>query len=194
MDINNFGPFDSDVWGTVSDWIILLVTIITGLLIWFTLKSQMEVQKIQLGLAVIENEVYRRSKLPQFEISASKTLIEVHTDPIRSEFTVEIELSNSDCKTSSLSFSSATSSIINPTPEGVASELLSEISSIKTLPVAANTPIETFETEGCVINGELRFEDMVGNEYSQKFSIVSKLGSLKTGSYMPVFLGSKLFR
>lgn len=48
MTINNLCYFDPNVWGTVSDWAIFIVTATTGLLVWWTLKSQTAVQNYQL--------------------------------------------------------------------------------------------------------------------------------------------------
>ncbi|MDP9076163.1 MAG: hypothetical protein M3O71_01965 [Bacteroidota bacterium] len=42
MDLFKF-PFLSDVWGTVSDWVMIAVTTITAIFLYKTLKSQKEV-------------------------------------------------------------------------------------------------------------------------------------------------------
>jgi len=54
MDINNFGPFRFEVWGNVSDWAMVIVTAITGILILLTFRSQQKLQKL-------ENEIYRKN-------------------------------------------------------------------------------------------------------------------------------------
>ena len=46
--INNFTPFQADVWGTVSDWVMIVVTTVTAFAIWFTFREQKEVTKLQL--------------------------------------------------------------------------------------------------------------------------------------------------
>jgi|GEM_PF-5301439 len=68
--INDFGPFQSDVWGTVSDWIIVLVTACTGLFIYLTLRSQTKVQSLQQELLKIEKFRYRKQFEPEFIITS----------------------------------------------------------------------------------------------------------------------------
>ena len=46
--------FPVEIWGTVSDWIMILVTAGTAYLLWRTLKSQQEVQSAQNRLLEIE--------------------------------------------------------------------------------------------------------------------------------------------
>ena len=53
MDIFQF-PFHADVWGTVSDWVMVTVTAITAYFLYNTLKSQKEVQHVQNTLLRIE--------------------------------------------------------------------------------------------------------------------------------------------
>ena len=66
MNVNDFGPFNFDVWGTVSEWVYVFVTAITGYLIWRTLRSQQKVQKLQQTLAEIESHRFRESNKPKF--------------------------------------------------------------------------------------------------------------------------------
>lgn len=39
--------FDPEIWGTVSDWVMILVTVATGLLLYLTLTAQLRVTKIE---------------------------------------------------------------------------------------------------------------------------------------------------
>ncbi|SFH51528.1 hypothetical protein [Pedobacter insulae] len=61
MEINNFGPFDSDIWGTVADWVIACVTLGTGIFLVLTFKEQ---QKTNLFTRV----QMKRQILPKFII------------------------------------------------------------------------------------------------------------------------------
>lgn len=54
LSLNSFGPFQSDVWGTVSDWVMILVTIVTAYFLYKTLQSQKDVQGTQNKLLQIE--------------------------------------------------------------------------------------------------------------------------------------------
>lgn len=59
FELNNFSPFQSEVWGNVSDWLILFATAVTGLLIWRTLNSQLKIQEF-------EKIRLKRELLPKF--------------------------------------------------------------------------------------------------------------------------------
>ncbi len=39
--------FDPEIWGTVSDWVMILVTSITGVLLYLTLTAQSKITKIE---------------------------------------------------------------------------------------------------------------------------------------------------
>ncbi|MXV52460.1 hypothetical protein GS399_15905 [Pedobacter sp. HMF7647] len=47
-DINHFGPFSSDVWGTVGDWSIVTATVVTGIIIFKTLRLQYKSDQLQI--------------------------------------------------------------------------------------------------------------------------------------------------
>ena len=79
MDINKFGPFQAEVWGTVSDWFIVVITIITGIFIWRTLKSQITTQQFQGILTEIEKQRHRVEILPQFKLSVKHGKIDTST-------------------------------------------------------------------------------------------------------------------
>ena len=63
--------FNADVWGTVSDWVMVFVTTGTLLGLYFTLRSQVKVENIQLKLAKLEEDTYIRSIMPTFAIHES---------------------------------------------------------------------------------------------------------------------------
>lgn len=67
--INHFLP--PEIWGTVSDWVMILVTSITALFLFRTLKSQREVQKTQNELFRIENIRFKESIKPSLKYTAS---------------------------------------------------------------------------------------------------------------------------
>jgi hypothetical protein len=56
--------FPADVWGTVSDWIMIFVTSVTAIFLYKTLQSQKEVQLAQNDLLKIEQYRLRESKKP----------------------------------------------------------------------------------------------------------------------------------
>jgi hypothetical protein len=59
-----FSYFDPDIWGTVSDWFVAIVTSITAYYLYQTLKSQKEVQETQTKLFEIEKTRFLESIKP----------------------------------------------------------------------------------------------------------------------------------
>lgn len=68
MDIFKF-PFHSNIWGTVSDWVMIIVTTITAYFLWRTLKSQKEVQQTQNRLLKIEQLKVKETFKPNLKCS-----------------------------------------------------------------------------------------------------------------------------
>lgn len=63
--------FAPDIWGTVSDWVMIFVTLVTAALLLFTLNSQKDVQRVQTELYRIEDIKFRESIKPILKYSAS---------------------------------------------------------------------------------------------------------------------------
>ena len=68
MDIFKF-PFLSDIWGTVSDWVMIGVTSLTAFFLYKTLKSQKEVQQAQNKILQIEQLRVREDFRPVLSYS-----------------------------------------------------------------------------------------------------------------------------
>jgi len=66
MDINNFGPFNADTWGSVSDWLITGFTLGSIIFLWRTLTSQKKVQQLQQSLSKIDTLRYLKEIKPDF--------------------------------------------------------------------------------------------------------------------------------
>lgn len=60
--------FHSEVWGTVADWLMFSITLITGVLVFKTLDSQIKVQKIEADNHSMSNKQYLRSILPNLQV------------------------------------------------------------------------------------------------------------------------------
>ena len=56
--------FDTNIWGNVSDWGMVLVTSVTAYYLYKTLRSQKEVQKTQTKLFEIESIRFRENIKP----------------------------------------------------------------------------------------------------------------------------------
>jgi hypothetical protein len=61
--------FPADVWGTVSDWIMIGVTTTTAIFLYRTLRSQREVQQAQNKLLKIEQLRLRQQFKPILQYS-----------------------------------------------------------------------------------------------------------------------------
>ena len=59
--------FDPDIWGTVSDWFMVIITAITAFYLYKTLQSQKTVQETQNKLFEIETIRFRESIKPVFK-------------------------------------------------------------------------------------------------------------------------------
>lgn len=60
--------FVAEIWGTVSDWYMVIVTMITAIFLYKTLKSQKDVQESQKILQEIEVKRFRKTIEPNFYI------------------------------------------------------------------------------------------------------------------------------
>lgn len=65
--------FDSEVWGTVSDWYMVIVTLVTAVFLYKTLRSQKDVQKEQTRLFKIEELKYLNSIKPKVNLHIFRT-------------------------------------------------------------------------------------------------------------------------
>jgi hypothetical protein len=71
MDVNNFEPFYAEVWGTVSDWLMLIVTTFTLYFLYKNLEAQKKALQTQIEVSEVEaknhaitDKQYLRSILP----------------------------------------------------------------------------------------------------------------------------------
>jgi hypothetical protein len=63
---------DPTIWGTISDWVMVLVTVLTLFFLYRTLQSQKDVQKMQNELFRIESVRFKESIKPTLKYSLSK--------------------------------------------------------------------------------------------------------------------------
>ncbi|WON92528.1 hypothetical protein [Sphingobacterium sp. UGAL515B_05] len=56
--------FNVEIWGTVNDWMMYSVGIVTAVFLYKTLRSQQEVQKMQMDMKEIETHKFRDSLRP----------------------------------------------------------------------------------------------------------------------------------
>ena len=70
--------FDVTIWGTVADWIMIVVTGLTAYFLWKTLQSQKDVQSDQTMLTKIEQERYAKEIRPSFTLLDMELKIRSH--------------------------------------------------------------------------------------------------------------------
>ncbi|MBU7569984.1 MAG: hypothetical protein KAF41_04970 [Flavobacterium sp.] len=97
MDINNFGPFNSDVWGTVSDWTMVIMT---GLTAYFLIKTFRE----QKRATDIEHERYVDQIKPTFKLSHYDTKITIAENKYEIESKIELSCTRTVPKILQVSF------------------------------------------------------------------------------------------
>ena len=61
-------PFDSNVWGTASDWVVIFVTALTAWFLWSTLRSQQDIQELQTNLNRLQFKQHLKNIRPYFII------------------------------------------------------------------------------------------------------------------------------
>ena len=78
-------------YGTVPDWLMVLVTIITAIYIYKTLRSQTKVQKYQGKLMKLELTRYRESIMPKWKLEIVP-IEKMPTVLIRSDYELNFKL------------------------------------------------------------------------------------------------------
>lgn len=68
-------PFSADVWGTASDWVIIIVTATTAYYLYQSLKSQRKIQRMQQKVTKIEEYDYLMKIKPDFEITIDRSKV-----------------------------------------------------------------------------------------------------------------------
>lgn len=70
--------YNSEFYGSISDWVLVLFSAITAIFLYKTLNSQINVQKVQNKLLLLENQKFTKSIEPNlnFEIHKNKEKIE----------------------------------------------------------------------------------------------------------------------
>lgn len=101
-------PFRADIWGTVSDWIIVLVTAIGTLYIVLSFDEQGKINKQQTELNRLAMEKDRREIRPYFKIESEKLM------PYADLYEVHIALENAPAQSVEITYSTTTDYIANP--------------------------------------------------------------------------------
>lgn len=179
MNVNNWGPFNAEVWGTVSDWAMVAVTALTAYFLVKTFSSQQKVQMLQQTMTDIEKERYRVEYLPKFEIAAANVNNATDGKTIRSTVHFKLKLIAHEAKGLKVTDRQGT---------GIIEQISISIAHIgQNMPVPvvhATTEFDLyfiilpntalFPQEGCYFFFAVSFRDSLGNEYEQLCSTVFK--------------------
>jgi hypothetical protein len=178
IDVNNFGPFDANVWGTVSDVFIVIVTAITAVYLYRTLKSQILVQKMQQSLTDIENERYRVEYKPVFEL-VPVSVKEIKNDEDRTESNISFKLSllKNDARDVEIVQNNGTVEMkrISLGQKGIGINMPVQFLSPPNefnLHFHVSTTNVLYLSEGGYFFFYLNFSDTLGNRYQQLFTVI----------------------
>lgn len=83
--------FNPNIWGTVSDWSMVIITSVTAYYLYRTLQSQKEVQTTQSKLFEIESIRFRESIKPILKFSISNEVITPEEKKNSRIYTIEIK-------------------------------------------------------------------------------------------------------
>jgi hypothetical protein len=167
--INDFGPFQSEVWGTVSDWLMILVTIVTAYYLYQTLKSQKIVQEAQSRITIIENERYRHEHFPLFKVECTHSDYEKTDGGILLKPSFKITLNGGPCKYVFLKSHPSKENVVKwPLPF---SYRYHYFKNGRTLHFKLTIIIEpqTFVTQDTMVSFDVECADYVNNKYLQTF-------------------------
>lgn len=82
--------FNPNIWGTVSDWGMVVITSVTAYYLYKTLQAQKEVQITQSKLFEIENIRFRESIKPILKYSISEEIITPEEKKNSIIYTIEV--------------------------------------------------------------------------------------------------------
>jgi hypothetical protein len=179
MDINNFGPFRADVWGSFSDWVMVGVTSLTAIYLIKTFRSQKKVQLLQQSITDIENERYRIEYLPKFEITTVNIVNATIETGIRSTVHFKLKLEKNEAKELTVTGKQGIGVIqtVSLSIKHVGQHMPIPVVYPATeydlhFTVLPNTVL--FQNEGCYFFFSLTFTDSIGNKYEQLSSTTFK--------------------
>lgn len=172
MDVNYFGNFQADVWGTVSDWIMILVTIITAGFLYFTLRSQQISLKLQQDLISIEKFNHRVKIMPKFSLKIKIEQYSLNGDIMTLSFSFRL-INNNNLAINAIFTITDEEKIIqnidrNPykhnkvQPNDV---FLFSNTLVKKVGISQGEPVFWIQ-----MDMKVEFSDIEGNKYIQKFS------------------------
>ncbi|KEQ31213.1 hypothetical protein N180_02900 [Pedobacter antarcticus 4BY] len=154
--------------GSVADWVMVGVTIITAIYLILTFRSQRIVQKAQQHITLIENERYRIEHIPIFDLSIAT---EPHGNKINGHrilySKLKIILLKNNARNLYISFHCVDAKINSPYEKRIQLEIIASGNYIHDLELSISTTLERLNQGNLTLDITLTFEDLIGNEYEQ---------------------------
>jgi len=170
MNINNFGPFSSDVWGTVSDWAMVIVTGSTLFYIIRTFKSQYEVQKLQQQSTNIENEKFRIHITPVFELLLIKSEFNFINDEVEIKILLDFRPIQNECLNLKIETTALDSKITSEYIPGKNLDYIA-LNGHRGLHLTMLAQKKMFDKHGCGISVNFNYSDIISNDYTMNFLV-----------------------
>lgn len=167
-------PFRSEVWGTAADWTMVVVTAVT---LWYlvkTLRSQLQVQKLQQKSTAIQNSIYLKDFRPSLKLLSCRIEPAGALDGVKyQQIVILLEVVNNNCIHLDYKFDDIRSKEpFNPVGDKLWISYNKEFLIGKPVIVAiTNDPIENMLPLEFWCFIEISFEDHSNNRYRQSISL-----------------------
>src|SRR5579872_2778010 len=173
--------FPAEIWGTVSDWVMIAVTSVTAYFLWKTLKSQKEVQSTQNRLLKIEQLRVKEAFKPNLKYSRVDIGVKI---PDVNKSIVSIAVRNVN-ESPALDFKP----IYEDDPEVIPIMFKPILKTLKNGEGYATLHFEVNAKQGEHLNCEIRFsveyEDVAGTKYTQRAFFDAFAGGEEFRTYDP---------
>jgi hypothetical protein len=190
MSLNSFGPFNSEVWGTVSDWGIFSLTIVTAIYFMRTYAAQAKTLKLQVEHNHFEMLKYKNAIRPHFILELNNRIdFQLGWETKPSTFILIAKVSNNQV-VKNIHIETVIKDPINWNWEH------SHIKEIPTFETHQSIKFEYKHTEGFPLNKFvarsnefqilIRFEDVVGTNYIQRFELIYFKNNLQLTQGPPI--------
>ncbi len=181
-------PFLSGVWGTAADWTMVVVTALTLIYLILTLKSQRDIQRLQLKVTRIENERFIADQKLNFHVQATPTTNYV-AEPLQIFVEFKIKLLNGNCTNLKI-FKEDKRCKVFWDEENKYEFPKMYIDEIKILKAQIGVDRDTFVDQGCYVGLTLLFDDRVENTFAQRIHVNANLDAFDVQNTDPTLMGS----
>lgn len=174
-------PFQANVWGTFSDWVMVIVTALTAVYLIKTFRSQKEVQLLQIKATTIENERYRLENLPIFKLETIVGDLD-NTGPLfKQHLTLRFTLLNCDVKYCGLAISSPNTTLVANDNNVLSAKNISK-DSIHELSFYLKANKSNYDDNGFLLNIKISYIDPVGNRYHQNCRVLLQYSNIEVNT------------